>query len=139
MSSGSQHPTTNEAGIPVASDEHSLSVGADGPIVMHDHYLMEQMAAFNREMIPDRQPHAKGSGAFGHFEVTHDVSQYTKAAFLQPGTKTDVLIRFPPWQARAVARTRGATLVASRLSSTPKKATSTWWVTIPPCSSCAIP
>ena len=45
MSSGSQHPTTNEAGIPVASDEHSLSVGADGPIVMHDHYLMEQMAA----------------------------------------------------------------------------------------------
>ena len=51
MSSGSQHPTTNEAGIPVASDEHSLSVGADGPIVMRDHYLMEQMAAFNREMI----------------------------------------------------------------------------------------
>ena len=94
MSSGSQHPTTNEAGIPVASDEHSLSVGADGPIVMHDHYLMEQMAAFNREMIPDRQPHAKGSGAFGHFEITQDVSQYTKAKFLQPGAKTDVLIRF---------------------------------------------
>lgn len=94
MSSGSQHPTTNESGIPVASDEHSLSVGADGPIVMHDHYLMEQMAAFNREMIPDRQPHAKGSGAFGHFEITQDVSQYTKAKFLQPGAKTDVLIRF---------------------------------------------
>ena len=94
MSSGSQHPTTNESGIPVASDEHALSVGADGPIVMHDHYLMEQMAAFNREMIPDRQPHAKGSGAFGHFEITQDVSQYTKAKFLQPGAKTDVLIRF---------------------------------------------
>lgn len=94
MSSGSQHPTTNEAGIPVSSDEHSLTVGPDGPIVMHDHYLMEQMAAFNREMIPDRQPHAKGSGAFGHFEVTQDISRYTKAAFLKPGTKTDVLIRF---------------------------------------------
>jgi len=94
MSSGSQHPTTNESGIPVASDEHALSVGADGPIVMHDHYLMEQMAAFNREMIPNRQPHAKGSGAFGHFEVTQDISQYTKAKFLQPGMKTDVLIRF---------------------------------------------
>lgn len=92
--SSSQHPTTNEAGIPVSSDEHSLSVGADGPIVMHDHYLMEQMAAFNREMIPDRQPHAKGSGAFGHFEVSQDISRYTKAKFLQPGTKTDVLIRF---------------------------------------------
>ncbi|SBR47398.1 MULTISPECIES: catalase [unclassified Halomonas] len=86
--------TTTEAGNPVASDEHSLTVGQDGPIVMHDHYLMEQMAAFNREMIPDRQPHAKGSGAFGHFEVTHDVSQYTKANFLQKGAKTDVLIRF---------------------------------------------
>jgi catalase len=94
MSSGSQHPTTNESGIPVASDEHALSVGADGPIVMHDHYLMEQMAAFNREMIPNRQPHAKGSGAFGQFEVTQDISQYTKAKFLQPGMKTDVLIRF---------------------------------------------
>lgn len=86
--------TTTEAGNPVASDEHALSVGQDGPIVMHDHYLMEQMAAFNREMIPDRQPHAKGSGAFGHFEVTQDVSRYTKAKFLQKGAKTDVVIRF---------------------------------------------
>jgi len=87
-------PTTTDAGIPVASDEHSLSVGPDGPIVMHDHYLIEQMANFNRERIPERQPHAKGSGAFGHFEVTEDVSKYTKAAVFQPGTKTDVLIRF---------------------------------------------
>ncbi|MGM0825368.1 MAG: catalase [Pseudomonadota bacterium] len=94
MAGDKPNNTTNEAGNPVSSDEYSLSVGQDGPIVMHDHYLMEQMAAFNREMIPDRQPHAKGSGAFGHFEVTHDVSQYTKAAFLQKGAKTDVVIRF---------------------------------------------
>lgn len=86
--------TTNDAGVPVSSDEYSLSVGADGPIVLHDHYLMEQMANFNREMIPDRQPHAKGSGAFGHFEVTHDVSDYTRAKVFQPGTKTEVLTRF---------------------------------------------
>ena len=52
------------------------------------------MANFNRERIPERQPHAKGGGAFGHFEVTPDVSQYTKAAVFQPGTKTDTLIRF---------------------------------------------
>jgi catalase len=78
----------------VSSDEFSLSVGADGPIVFHDHYLMEQMANFNREMIPDRQPHAKGSGAFGQFSVTQDVSAYTKAALFQPGVKTDVLARF---------------------------------------------
>ena len=94
MSDQHRNPTTNDAGNPVASDEHALSVGADGPIVLHDHYLMEQMAAFNREMIPDRQPHAKGGGAFGHFQVTRDVSRYTKAKFLQKGTKTDVVIRF---------------------------------------------
>jgi len=86
--------TTNDAGIPQASDEYSLTVGPDGPIVFHDHYLMEQMAAFNREMIPDRQPHAKGSGAFGYFEVTKDVSRFTKAALFQPGAKTEVLARF---------------------------------------------
>ncbi|HEV7854993.1 MAG TPA: catalase, partial [Mycobacterium sp.] len=82
------------AGIPVESDEHSLTVGPDGPILLQDHYLIEQMAQWNRERTPERQPHAKGSGAFGRFEVTHDVSAYTKAAVFQPGTKTDMLARF---------------------------------------------
>ncbi len=86
--------TTTDAGIPVASDEHSLSVGPDGPLVLHDHYLIEQMANFNRERIAERQPHAKGSGAFGHFQVTEDVSQYTRAALFQPGVKTEVVMRF---------------------------------------------
>ncbi|RKR06691.1 catalase [Kushneria sinocarnis] len=94
VTSDNRKPTTTDAGIPVASDEHSLSVGPDGPIVMHDHYLIEQMANFNRERIPERQPHAKGSGAFGHFEVTEDVSRYTRAAVFQPGTRTEVAIRF---------------------------------------------
>ncbi len=94
MNKNDSKPTTTDAGIPVSSDEHSLTVGPDGPILLHDHYLIEQMANFNRERIPERQPHAKGSGAFGHFEVTHDVSAYTKAAVFQPGTKTDTLIRF---------------------------------------------
>ncbi|RUO25306.1 catalase [Aliidiomarina minuta] len=94
MSDYKQKPTTTDAGIPVSSDEHSLTVGPDGPIVLHDHYLIEQMAQFNRERIPERQPHAKGAGAFGRFEVTADVSAYTKAAPFQPGTKTDVLQRF---------------------------------------------
>jgi catalase len=87
-------PTTTDAGIPVESDEHSLTIGADGPIVLHDQYLIEQMAQFNRERIPERQPHAKGSGAFGRFQVTADVSRYTKAAVFQPGTKTELIIRF---------------------------------------------
>lgn len=94
MTEDKKKPTTTDAGIPVASDEHSLTVGPDGPIVLHDHYLIEQMANFNRERIPERQPHAKGGGAFGHFEVTQDVSRYTRAAVFQPGTKTDVLLRF---------------------------------------------
>jgi catalase len=86
-------PTTTDAGIPVESDEHSLTIGPDGPILLHDHYLIEQMAQFNRERVPERQPHAKGGGAFGRFEVTHDVSAYTKAAVFQPGTTTDTLLR----------------------------------------------
>ncbi len=61
MSHDAHKPTTTDAGIPVASDEHSLSVGPDGPLVLHDHYLIEQMANFNRERIPERQPHAKGA------------------------------------------------------------------------------
>jgi catalase len=87
-------PTTNDAGIPVASDVHSLTIGPDGPIVLQDSYLIEQMANFNRERIPERQPHAKGSGAFGYFEVTNDVSAHTRAAVFQPGVKTETLIRF---------------------------------------------
>lgn len=94
MKNDVRKPTTTDAGIPVASDEYSLSVGPDGPLLLQDHYLIEQMANFNRERIPERQPHAKGSGAFGRFEVTRDVSAYTKAAVFQPHTKTDTLIRF---------------------------------------------
>ena len=94
MANDGRKPTTTDAGIPVASDEHSLTIGPDGPILLHDHYLIEQMANFNRERIPERQPHAKGSGAFGRFEVTQDLSKYTKAAVFQPGEETDVLIRF---------------------------------------------
>jgi catalase len=89
-----QPPTTTDAGSPVASDEFSLTVGTDGPIVLQDQYLIEQMANFNRERIAERQPHAKGSGAFGVFETTEDVSAYTRAALFQPGVKTDMLARF---------------------------------------------
>ncbi|MGV9408653.1 catalase [Nocardia sp. NPDC003693] len=93
MSTPRNH-TTDDAGIPVPSDEHSLTVGPDGPILLHDAYLIEKMAQFNRERVPERQPHAKGGGAFGVFEVTRDVSAFTRADFLQPGKKTEVLARF---------------------------------------------
>ncbi|RSO13894.1 catalase [Streptomyces sp. WAC 06783] len=86
--------TTTNAGIPVESDEHSLSVGPDGPLLLQDHYLVEKMAQFNRERVPERVVHAKGSGAYGFFEVTNDVSQFTKADLFQPGRRTEMLARF---------------------------------------------
>ena len=94
MSDQNDFYTTRDSGAPAGSDEHSLTVGAGGPIVLHDHYLIEQMAQFNRERIPERQPHAKGSGAFGTFETTEDVSAYTCAALFQPGVKTEMVARF---------------------------------------------
>ncbi|WP_031520407.1 catalase [Streptomyces sp. NRRL F-5123] len=87
-------PTTNNAGIPVESDEHSLTLGPDGPILLQDHYNIEKMAQFNRERVPERVVHAKGSGAYGRFRVTNDVSQYTKADLFQPGRETRMLARF---------------------------------------------
>jgi len=87
-------PTTNNVGIPVASDDHSLTLGPNGPILLQDHYLIEKNAQFNRERVPERVVHAKGGGAFGFFQVTEDISQFTKAALFQPSTTTDVLVRF---------------------------------------------
>jgi catalase len=86
--------STLGTGAPAPSDRNSLTVGPNGPILLHDHHFIEQMAHFNRERVPERNVHAKGSGAFGVFETTEDVSQYTKAALFQPGVKTDMLARF---------------------------------------------
>jgi catalase len=77
-----QSPTTTDAGCPVTSDEYSLTVGPGGPNLLQDAYLIEKLAHFVRERIPDRVYHVKGGGAFGYFEVTADVTEWTKAAFL---------------------------------------------------------
>jgi catalase len=85
--------STTDAGAPAPSDAFSLTVGADGPILLHDHHFIQQMAHFNRERVPERNVHAKGGGAFGFFEVTDDVSAFTKAAVFQPHTTTETLLR----------------------------------------------
>jgi catalase len=77
-----------------ASERHSLTLGPNGPLLLHDHHLVNTLAHFNRENIPDRKPHAKGSGAFGELEITGDVSAYTKAAVFAKGATTRVLARF---------------------------------------------
>src|SRR5271169_5304218 len=90
-----QSPTTTDAGCPVGSDEYSLTVAASGPVLLQDVYLIEKLAHFVRERVPDRVYHVKGGGAFGYFEVTADVSQWTKAAFLNKiGKRTPMLARF---------------------------------------------
>jgi catalase len=87
--------TTTDAGIPAPSDEHSLTAGPDGPLLLQDHYVIQKMAQFNRERVPERVVHARGYGAHGFFEVTEDVSQWTSAAFLSAvGKRTDVFARF---------------------------------------------
>jgi catalase len=90
-----RHPTTDTSGTPIASDEHSLTAGPAGPTSLTDHYLIEKMAQFNRERVPERVVHAKGSGAHGFFELTEDVAQWTRADFLSKvGKRTPVFARF---------------------------------------------
>ena len=86
--------STMTTGAPAPSDRNSLTIGPDGPIMLHDVHFLEQMAHFNRDKVIERQPHAKGSGAFGVFETTHDVSAYTRAALFRKGASTEMLARF---------------------------------------------
>ncbi len=81
-------------GAPAESDEHSLSLSPDGPLMLHDVHLLDTLAHFNRENIPERKPHAKGSGAFGTFVCTEDITRFTRAAVFQPGTTVRTLARF---------------------------------------------
>lgn len=91
-------------GAPVSDRENSLTAGKRGPLAMQDIYFLEQMAHFDREVIPERRMHAKGSGAFGTFTVTHDITQYTNAKiFSEIGNQTEMFARFS-----TVAGERGA-------------------------------
>jgi catalase len=86
---------TTAFGIPVGDDQNSLTAGERGPILMQDVHLLEKLGHFDRERIPERVVHAKGAGAYGYFEVTADVTKYTKAKFLSKiGKKTEVFGRF---------------------------------------------
>ncbi len=92
------------AGAPVPNNQDSLSAGKRGPLLLQDVWLIEKLAQFHREVIPERRMHAKGSGAFGHFTVTNDISAYTCAdIFSELGKKTEVFMRFS-----TVAGERGA-------------------------------
>lgn len=86
---------TTSHGMPVSDDQNTLTAGKKGPALMQDIHLMDKLAHFDRERIPERVVHAKGAGAYGFFEVTHDLSKYTRAKFLSKvGKRTDVFLRF---------------------------------------------
>jgi len=86
---------TTAFGIPVSDDQNSQTAGERGPVLMQDVHLLEKLAHFDRERIPERVVHAKGAGAGGYFEVTADVTKYTKAKFLSEiGKRTEVFVRF---------------------------------------------
>jgi len=95
---------TTDFGAPVPSNRDSLTAGARGPLLAQDVWLNEKLANFVREVIPERRMHAKGSGAFGTFTVTHDITRYTRARlFERVGKKTELFARFT-----TVAGERGA-------------------------------
>ena len=95
---------TTTAGAPVPDNQNSLTAGPRGPLLMQDIWLLEKLAHFDREVTPARRMHAKGSGAFGTFTVTHDITRYTRAKlFSEIGKKTDLFVRFS-----TVAGERGA-------------------------------
>ncbi len=95
---------TTAAGAPVADNQNSLTAGVRSPMLLQDVWFLEKLAHFDREVIPERRVHAKGSGAHGTFTVTHDITQYTKASiFAEVGKQTPLFLRFS-----TVAGERGA-------------------------------
>ena len=80
---------TTASGIPYYENENTMSVGARGPLLLQDFILHEKMAHFNRERIPERVVHAKGSGAYGTFTVTNDLTKYTRAKVFSTGGQTN--------------------------------------------------
>ncbi len=91
----SKHTLTTATGSPVADDDNSISVGERGALTFDNHYTFEKLAHFNRERIPERVVHARGSGAYGTFTLNKSLKNYTIASFLQEvGQKTDVFVRF---------------------------------------------
>ncbi|MRW85829.1 catalase [Pseudoduganella sp. FT26W] len=91
----SQPPITTASGIPVADNQNSVTAGPRGPVLLQDFHLIEKLQHFNRERIPERVVHAKGSGAYGTFTVTHDITQFTKAKlFSEVGKQTETFLRF---------------------------------------------
>src|SRR5438105_10744872 len=96
---------TNATGAPVPDNTNILTAGPRGPALLQDIWLIEKLAQFDREVIPERRMHAKGWGAYGNFTVTHDITRFTKSKiFSAIGKRTGLFMRFS-----SIAGERGAT------------------------------
>ena len=104
MADKEKEKLTTVAGAPVPDNQNAVTAGPRGPVLLQDVWFLEKLAHFDREVIPERRMHAKGSGAFGVFTVTHDITRYTKAKiFSEIGKQTEMFVRFS-----TVAGERGA-------------------------------
>ena len=91
---GNKKNLTNTFGAPVANNQNVMTAGPRGPQLLQDVWFLEKLAHFDREVIPERRMHAKGSGAYGAFTVTHDITKYTKAKiFSEIGKETGLFVR----------------------------------------------
>jgi catalase len=131
---------TTTGGNPIADNQNSLTAGPRGPLLMQDYQLLEKLAHQNRERIPERTVHAKGSGAYGTLTITHDITPYTKAGiFARVGKQTECLARFS-----IVAGERGAAdaerdVRGFALKFYTDEGNWDWSATTRPCFSSAIP
>jgi catalase len=104
MAENDKKKMTTVAGAPVVDNQNAMTAGPRGPMLLQDVWFLEKLAHFDREVIPERRMHAKGSGAYGTFTVTHDITRYTKAKiFSEIGKQTEMFVRFS-----TVAGERGA-------------------------------
>ena len=104
MKTNDKKHLTSENGRPIGDNQNTQTAGHRGPVTLQDTWLLEKMAHFDREVIPERRMHAKGAGAYGTFTVTHDITKYTRASiFAEVGKQTPCFVRFS-----TVAGERGA-------------------------------
>jgi catalase len=127
---------TNAAGAPVADNTNILTAGRRGPALVQDIWLIEKLAHFAREVIPERRMHAKGWGAYGTFTTTHNTTRHTKAAiFSTVGKQTPVFARFSTAAGERGAADAECDITEHLSSSTPRRVIGTSLETIRPFSS----
>lgn len=115
---------TSSSGAPVVDNQNVMTAGKRGPMLLQDVWFLEKLAHFDREVIPERRMHAKGSGAFGTFTVTHDITKYTKANIFRKLEKRQTFLSGSlPLPVNVVLPMQNAISEALPLNFTPKKET----------------